>query len=107
MTPLICKIFEAVGMMVNTKKSFLNPTQVVVSGFSDQFSNNDNQSTIRKGQKDLAGSNESAQISVNFSVTPSCFIGKVVETFRAITHASTLQSSTKSTQFSNIRAQPP
>ena len=43
-----------------------------VSGLLDQFPNNDIQSTIRKGQKNSAGSSESTQISVNFSATPSC-----------------------------------
>ena len=79
-----------------------------VSGFSDQFPNNDIQSTIRKGQKNSAGSSESAQISVNFSETPSCLHRESCSSFQGRhTCPITLQSSTKSTQLCNIRAQPP
>ena len=88
MAPMICKIFEALGLMVNTKKSLLNPTQVVeFLGFqinSLTMTFNLPSEKGRKIQQEAANLLKSQSISARHLAV---FIGKVVAASRAITHA--------------------
>ena len=88
MAPLICKIFEALGLMVNTKKSLLNPTQVVeFLGFqinSLTMTFNLPSEKGRKIQQEAANLLKSQSISARHLAV---FIGKVVAASRAVTHA--------------------
>ena len=88
MAPLICKIFKALGLMVNTKKSLLNPIQVVeFLGFqinSLTMTFNLPSEKGRKIQQEAANLLKSQSISARHLAV---FIGKVVAASRAVTHA--------------------
>ena len=88
MAPLICKIFKALGLMVNTKKSLLNPTQVVeFLGFqinSLAMTFNLPSEKGRKIQQEAMNLLRSQSISPQYLAV---FIGKVVAASRAVVHA--------------------
>lgn len=88
MTLLICKFFEALGLMVNTKKSLLNPTQLVeFLGFqinSLTMTFNLPSEKGRKIQQEAVNLLKSQSISARHL---AIFIGKVVATSRAVMQA--------------------
>ena len=107
MAPLVCNFFEALGLMVNTKKSILNPAQLIVFGVPNQFSNNEIHPTIREVQKDTTGSSKPAQTIVNFSTAPSYICREGCCNLQSCCASPlTLQSSTESTQPHNFQEQP-
>ena len=88
MAPLIGKIFEALGLMVNTKKSLLNPTQEVeFMGFQI---NSLTMTFILPSEKGRKLQQEATNLLKSQSISTqhlAVFIGKVVATSRAIIHA--------------------
>ena len=78
-----------------------------VFGVPNQFSNNEIHPTIREVQKDTAGSSKPAQITVNFSTTPSYICREGCCNLQSCCAGPlTLQSSTESTQLHNFQEQP-
>ena len=79
-----------------------------VFGVPNQFSSNEIHPTIREVQKATAGSSKPAQITVNFSKTPSYICREGCCNLQSCCKGPlTLQSSTESTQLHNFQEQPP
>ena len=88
--------------------SFKSNPACRVSGFSHQLSNNEIQPTIRERQENTTRSSKSAQVSVNFSTTPSYLHSKSSSNFQSCNAGPpTLQNITESTQLHNFWEQPP
>ena len=88
MAPLVCNFFEALGLMVNTKKSILNPSQLIeflrfqINSLTMKFTLPSEK--CEKIQQEAASLLKSQSISAQHL---AIFVGKVVATSRAVAQA--------------------
>ena len=88
MAPLVCNLFEALGLMVNTKKSILNPAQLIeflgfqINSLTMKFTLPSEKG--KKIQQEAANLLKSQSIPARYL---AIFVGKVAATSRAVAQA--------------------